>query len=191
MIAQRLIKPADCVIGACIPTTRREFVRDIDDPAKEFVPKLCPVWFKYEEEVVHPFERVRGPLTAWGVQVVPGVTLKSFGELFRLRRSVVILFAHWSDDRVEFADGLKPIDRVIEAVPEEFGGILDLCVCHPEALATGMRVRRPNCLVKRTVRQAVPKVWLYFYLALFGYLKDTDDFYMAALEAVTKEFLAA
>jgi hypothetical protein len=136
------------------------------------------------------FESVKPLMTKLGVEVRTEVTLEQFGHLFGIEQfDVIILFAHWHSKAVEFHSGLVDIPSIVENVPINFDGIIDLCVCHPEALAIALRVSRPNCLVKYVNEKADPAFWLYFYLALFTHMNQHDLGYLTALADVIREFL--
>src|SRR5262249_45343759 len=111
------------------------------------------------------------------------------GALFRSSFDVIILFSHWKGDAVELFDSFADPRAFLEQVPDEFSGLLDLCICHPDKLAETLNRHRQNCLVKRITTTATPCFWLYFYWALFRQLKDDDLTYLAALEKVVKMFI--
>ncbi len=47
--------------------------------------------------------------------------------------------------RVEFADGLKGISEIIECIPGDYHGLLDLNVCRCRQLVPALQICRPNC----------------------------------------------
>ncbi len=102
--------------------------------------------------------------------------------------AAVVLFSHWADDAVEFADGLVPGARVVDAVPVSFTGVFDLCVCHPMSLVNRLNELRPNCIVKHSAKPAIPLYWLYFYRMLFGGLRRHPT-YVTALDEVVQAIL--
>lgn len=106
------------------------------------------------------------------MEVCTESSLQKFGELFGLKRfDVVILFAHWGKSSVEFHDGFASIPAIVEKIPTDFDGIIDLCTCHPELLTIALRQERPKCLVKFVNNEVIPYQWLHLYLALFTHLK--------------------
>jgi hypothetical protein len=48
---------------------------------------------------------------------------------------------------VEFADGLRTVPEVVDAVPTDFDGVLDLTVCNSVILGEAIKRERPRCLV--------------------------------------------
>ena len=122
------------------------------------------------------------------MRVVENATLQQFESSFT-NAQVVILFAHWVTRAVEFDDGLMSIERVVSAVPMSYSGVLDLCVCHPTQLVVRLRRERPNCLIKRTRKEASLLFWLQVYDVLFGLLRAEAVLYTTAVEQVVLEFL--
>lgn len=136
------------------------------------------------------FDRVIPIITALGARIIHELTLSEFGNLFANKNiDVVILFSHWNENTVEFYDGLYEVSVIVQKVPPEFGGIIDLCVCHPERLAIELRQERPRCLTRYANNIATPSFWLYFYLALFRFLSDCNLTYLSALEKTVDSFL--
>ncbi len=48
---------------------------------------------------------------------------------------------------VEFSDGLRTISEVVEAVPENYTGVLDMTVCNSVLLGAAIKKHRRNCQV--------------------------------------------
>ncbi len=174
-----------------VPTSREAFDRDRWNPEKEFVPRLCPVWAQYDVTVLRTYTRERRRWKRLGAAVVEDATFAVFRERLKRRdRFVAVLFAHWSEDAVEFADRIVPVSEIISAVPTAFSGVLDLCVCHPEELALGLRDSHPNILVKYLPRQkATPALWMSYYSIFLELLVREPRPYLAAIEATTKLWL--
>jgi hypothetical protein len=139
------IRPDECVIVFGIPTSKASFVRHLAERNRhDFVPNVCPAWPAYERMVEH-FDLVVPRIRLFEVDLRQDARLSHFAEAF-VNRRVVILSSHWINDQVEFDDGLYGIDAVASAVPETFDGVIDLCVCHPDALVMRLRRDRPGCL---------------------------------------------
>lgn len=181
-IARWITVPGNCILAFGIPTSEQVYLSNHNDVEGRFA-KAFDSWPKYRDQVIQPYESVAPRTSRMGVRVVQDVTLEKFGELFSEREvHAVILFSHWSDDAVEFHDGLMDCDLVIERVPFEYRGIIDLCVCHPAKLVKRLRKMRPNCLIKWIDAKATPAIWMYFYAALFLYLKRGKRSYLRGLE---------
>lgn len=146
------------------------------------------IWSKYYHQFIRELEFIKPKLIDTGLKIKHNLTLVDFHQMFNTY-CVVVLFSHWKDDTVEFYDGLKNISEIVEGIPSDFHGILDLCVCHPDGLALLIRKKKPNCLVRYIPKKATPLFWLNFYLVLFTYLKSIDLPYLKALEDVIFELL--
>jgi hypothetical protein len=147
-------------------------------------------WGRYNKHVAKIFGSVEQPFRELGVKVCREVTVKQFGQLFGGEFDAVILFAHWRADAVEFADGFADVPSIIAEISVEFDGLLDLCVCHPNDLVIALVQERPNLLTKYLqTEQATPRLWLYFYVALFTYLRDENTTYLRGLEDVIRAFM--
>lgn len=64
---------------------------------------------------------------------------------------------------VEFEDCLHTMPELIDAVPEEFSGLLDLTLCNSVIPAGHVRRKRQNCLIAANRRPAELKGRLYLY----------------------------
>lgn len=192
VVTQKMTKPRDCVLAFGIPTTREEFFHALREPqGRDFAPNCWQSWQDYHYQVASFMERLLPPLEALGLTIVRGLTLQDCGKLLRCTQySVIILFSHWRDDAIEFADGLAPAQAVIREVPDSFQGIIDLCVCHPDSLAIELGERWPHSVVKFTDVETTPVFWLYIYLAVMNILSKENTTYLDALERVINAFLA-
>src|SRR5207302_11060832 len=90
-----------------------------------------------------------------------------------------------TDGTVELADGLVSSEQIVQVVPKDFIGIMDLCVCHPRRLVVLLKQKCPDCLVKLTDTEASPIFWIYMYEALFKILNTKPDYFQALADAFT------
>jgi hypothetical protein len=185
------MKPRDCVIAFGIPTTREAFFHALQTPqGRDFVPNCCSNWLDYYFQIASYVDRIVPLLEGLGATIVRDVPLKAFGGLLNGgQHSVVILFSHWRGEAVEFADGLAPVSDVVGEVPNSFQGIIDLCVCHPESLATQLGHKWQHSVVKYTDAKTTPALWLYIYHLIMRILSEEDTTYLNAVERATSEFL--
>jgi hypothetical protein len=84
---------------------------------------------------------------------------------------------------IEFAEGLRTLPQLIEAVPRDFRGVLDLTVCNSVIAANSIRHVRPDCLVAANRKPAVLRVRLYLYGLVVKLLSKQPRPY---IEAVTQ-----
>lgn len=187
-ISKKIIKPENCIMAFGIPVSKKRFkdhqLSNKADFAKRFIN-----WSQYHHQFVSNIEKVIPAIIQLGVSIEPELRLKDFEHLFNKNKiDVVILFSHWNQNSIEFDDGLAHIQSIVRKIPQDYYGILDLCVCHPDDFTKILRECRPNCLIRYTHQKATPYIWLYFYTVLFNYLKDYNSTYLEALETVIKEF---
>src|SRR5262245_13787283 len=137
-VTRKKIKPSDCCLLLSIPTTRSAFFEALEQSEnRDFISNLYPIWPKYKQEVIRYTDQLLPDIATLGVSVFQDVTFDRFKALLNLQKhSVVILFAHWKDESVEFADRLVPVPSIVRSVPLSYKGFIDLCVCHPLRLAT-------------------------------------------------------
>ena len=182
------VVPERCAMAFGIASSRSGYERHLATrAAHDFVPAVCPAWPAYAR-VVRQLDAAIARLRSLGVVVHRDVTLEDFGRCFD-GASVVILFSHWARDSVEFDDGLAPYTDVVSAVPHDFSGVVDLCVCHPAALVLQLRRDRRECLIKASQSKTRISYWLQFYVVLFQYLRNTASTYSDAVEIVATGFL--
>lgn len=189
MLAELAVELSDCAFVSCVPHTRKEYFDALSDPNRDFVRSQCPVWPKYVEEILQPLDRLVRVVGGWGVSVTTNASLEEFGSVLRLRPRVVIIFAHWSETSIEFGNGLRAVQMVVDEVPSDYSGFIDLCVCRPKMLADALRAQRPKCIPKRVQSEAYPAFWLSFYLALFQCLRERSCTYLECFESVARGFL--
>jgi len=189
MTQSNFTRPSDAILSIAIPTSKDEFDEHRRTPRnRDFVRSCCPLWGKYLNDVIEPFQEVIPQIRRWGVEVIPKVTLSDWEAAFGSRRRVVTLFAHFTGESVEFYDGLVPIADVIRKVPSDFDGIVDLCMCLPEQLVKSLKAERPRCLVRFSNKPLTPSLWFYFYLVLYKVLVSENIGYLDALEKTINQF---
>lgn len=110
------------------------------------------------------------------------------------------LLRNTNTSKVEFFDGLKGLYDIVERIPVDFYGVLDLNVCEVEDLVFALRKCRPDCHPIYKIepihknereREGVgvnPAFMLCFYLVLFKRLRSKDLTYFDALVDIVGEF---
>jgi hypothetical protein len=185
-VATKIVKPRDCILAFGIPTSEADFRADLRSVCKDFARNFNGLWARYEAEFIDPLVKVERIIRNLDTRVVHGLTLARFGALVATA-DVFILFTHWIGEQVEFADGLQPIAPIVEAIPQTYAGILDLCVCRSDRFAAAVRSARTGCLVRHVAERAVtPAYWLYFFMVLFKYLEHHDTSYLNAVAEVIR-----
>lgn len=193
--AEKFIKPQDCTIafGMPIPLTKNEFCNILNIQLNKHFLKMfydgTHLWKKYWHEIGSNIKSLIPVFKEMGVTIEYNVTLEMFGNLFSQNFQVITLFSHWREDAVEFSDGFADIASIVEQIPINFVGVLDLCVCHPKPLVTALKETRPHCLIRDTNRKATPYIWLFFYLCLFKQMQSENVSYFDALEKTIQQVL--
>jgi hypothetical protein len=201
---ENITKPSDCVFCFGIPTTRKDIAKELEDkPANKSFYKQFDIvsgfWTQVGSEV-EEFKKFAADKKI-RLNIVEKLTLKKFTtQLSHPNNKVIILFTHWDKKespikedakdvwQVEFFDGFYSVNEVVEAVPEVFSGILDLCVCKPRELILELRKKRPECIRRWSKVHSTPFIWLMFYKALFANLVKKNCFYLDALDKTFDEF---
>ncbi len=176
------VTPSQCVMLFGLATDREQFFADQSRQDRDFSRRFRGVWLRYQREVAAVVGATEPVLRSLGVSVEHRSTLHDLSRACE-RYRVVLLFSHWASGAVEFHDGLHPWERVAAAIPQDFDGVIDLCVCHPLPLAYALR-RRHTCLVRYSPVTATPAFWLYMYVAIFRELAVNGGSYVGAVEAV-------
>jgi len=179
------VRPDECIIGFGIPLSEEAFRRQAENPnGGDFIRSQNLTWPEYRWVFADPCQNILPHLRAWGVGIVEGLTLQTLGGIFSKPPRTIILFAHWSSDgRIELTDGLVSSEQVVSVVPNDFAGIMDLCVCHPRRLVELLKQKCPDCLVKFTDTEATPLWWIYLYTAMFKILLTQPDYFQALADA--------
>lgn len=201
-IAEKIIKPERCVLAFGIPLTKEEFFEDQHHPQKGFAKKYRGFWNWYEEDILAHYAYFAPRIHRTGVPLYPAVTFAQFTTFCRADQDVVVLFSHWEQEAIEFADRLVDYQEIVTAIPASFDRVLDLAVCSPALLEESLRRERPHCLVRgikphsavptqvtgRRQDELLPRYWLAFYFALFTHLKTRDLTYLQAVKDVVEGF---
>lgn len=64
---------------------------------------------------------------------------------------------------IEFGDCLRTVDELIEAIPDDFDGLLDFTMCNSVIPAAQVRSKRSNCVVAANRHPAELRARLYLY----------------------------
>jgi hypothetical protein len=168
-LSQLAASPRDCVLAFGIPTDEEDFEASIKDPHRDYARHYLAGWSQYRSNFVSRVADFTRRSEALGVHVIHGLQSSGIPELFA-RTSVVTLFTHWTAAGVELCDGILSLPRLVESVPPDFSGVMDLCVCHPDDLAALLLRDRPLCTVRYLSNKASPLFWLAFYASLYEIL---------------------
>lgn len=179
------VKPSDCAIAFGIPVSLEDFRRK---PTHGFARQFWQANGRIKRFLAD-YELTSGVMKECKTCVITNLTLERFGDLFQ-RHQVVILFSHAENSSVEFHEGLVEIDRVVQQIPEQFDGILDITMCFSRELFRALRRERPKCFPFYATEESLDaQAWLFFYKALFMYLKHRDLSYPEASKDLVRGFL--
>jgi hypothetical protein len=115
------------------------------------------------------------------IPVIRQARLADFREQFKDNNRIIVLFTHWQNEQIEFADGMHPYQVVAAAVPTGYHGLVDLCVCHPLGLPEAIKARSQDCFVRYTSTKSTVGYWLEFYTVFLQVLVDTPCTYADAI----------
>src|SRR5436305_6949192 len=179
--SKKVTRPEDCVLGFGIPTTREGF-----ELSRRLGPSGCFARMfgsrsQYQEQVIEPANRLGAHIRRLGATVAHRLTLEGYSALFNNPTTqAVIIISHWGGDFIEFHDGLARVDAIVQAIPESFSGVIDLCVCHPEKLIPPLRVSHMKSSIYFLSIDAALQFWLYFYRDLFRLFRRGAHDYLGA-----------
>lgn len=179
----------DCMIGFAIPLNQEEFFDQFNAIDKDFVRNCCSSWAKYKVEIADILQEMFSQFNALGVVTITHLTLEKLTPCFQQGKKHFTLVAHWYNDTIEFFDRMVSCDEFVNAIPESFDGIIDLCVCTPEPLAALIKAKRPDCSVRYNETKTSITHWIHYYLILFRYISINNVTYNQAFENITKELL--
>lgn len=115
------------------------------------------------------------------IPIIRRARLEDFHDQFIEKDRIIVLFSHWEKDQIEFSDGMHPYQAVAAAIPDDYHGIIDLCVCHPHGLPEVIKARSPNCFVRYTSTRSTVGYWLLYYTIFLKILVDTPCTYADAI----------
>lgn len=150
----------DLQVFCALPQTLNEFLADLQSgprqrlaathvrlqAARGSTASPQALWSHLENGDIGALERGLRRAEARGADVSRGVTFERFRPGVEAR--AVVLIAHSCDGWVEFRDGMRPPREVAERFPAEFGGAIDLSLCHSFALHDAIR---EHCGVKARI----------------------------------------
>lgn len=181
----------------CLPFNKEDFLKDYYSLEKDFVTSqmklesyeaLCPelVWLKFEEKVVNPYKKVKNFFSKYGFSFTENVTFPMFEKLI-LSNHVNILFSHTQREnnyeRIEFHDKMRTSEEILEAIPINYDGVLDLSVCHPIITSNLILNNRRTAIVKNSNKVITLNWWIYFISITFEIILNKNvPFYSNALE---------
>jgi hypothetical protein len=185
-----------------LPLTRARFVADAADPRKDFVrqwaasfPGYPPdrLWDDYKPLAAYAL-RIADEARRASVRVAVDARFSSWTDAAHTS-DVITLVAHWvsgAQPALEFSDGIRPLDTIVAALPGDFGGVIDLTVCHSTRAIAAFKARRPRATVLANREAAAPDVRLAMYRQVLhlvhcegaGYVDAAERVHVAALERI-------
>lgn len=187
-VALPVVFPHNCVVAVGLPSSQASFDHSAEASADAYASQFIGGWAQYRVQWMQPLEHFSRVFRSLGVVFLPDVTLESLAESFADPAvSAIVLVSHWGDSAIELANGFVSVDQVVEIVPIDFKGVFDLCVCHPNGLATELGRHRPNCLVRFTPKSVRPLWWLAYFEGFFQMLSTGKLNYLQAFEALNLE----
>ncbi len=187
------VKPKDCTICFGIPVMVEEMDHSFDDPKRDFCQRFITSegWHfdrnRYIREVISPYERVAPYFCKLGLKQKYDCGLDEYLKvIYDSSVKVVILFSHWTADKIEFKNGMVHYSEISAVVPQKYQGILDLCVCHPVNWVRSLYDTHPGVVKRALTTAATPAYWLHFYKWLMKILHDGELTYFEAFQETRK-----
>lgn len=181
-----------------IPTTKSELDDYIQYPEKRDLLSAQNITYqRYEREIIIPFSRVIQTWENLGIKIYTGATLNVLYDALQDDQTTCLcLVSHWvlNPQRIEFFNGLIPIEEVASVFPIEWDGVLDLCICQSLELAKLVSNRCIKATVKKTSSKeknkemATPAVWFYIYTLAFRLVREHKISYLEALDVAIHLF---
>lgn len=186
-----ITKPHQCVLGFGIPITDKAFRVSLNNANKDYSNRFTQDRYTYSVKILEPFKNLVPVLKKTGVTVIEELTIEIFQSLFT-KYDVIILFSHWRENQIEFYEGMIPIEKIVDAIPPDYNGIIDFSVCHPKAISKLIRAKKLNCTTRYSISKLEkPAYWLYFYSRLFIELNRNNWYYFDAFREIIFKHLNA
>jgi hypothetical protein len=182
------VLPTECVFAFCLPLDSEAFRRTAAINAS-YASQYGGGWAQYDALFA---SEARSSLKAYrllGVDVRTSVTGIAFADLLLAKKwKVILLFTHWRDGDVEFADRFWNHVELTELTPLNANRILDLCVCHPTELVRKLASERKSLRLCWTDKRRTPFVWFSFYDSLFRLLSKGSYSYFNGFRATATAY---
>jgi hypothetical protein len=128
-ILRSIVKPADCILAFGIPTSREDFLKDLESENKDFAGTIPGKWPQYEVAVMRVLQEFLPAMRDLGVHIVHRLTIRDFGNLFRESSvKAIVLFTHWKEvsnhtcftqkEYLEFLEGHPDFLKWVSHSPE-------------------------------------------------------------------------
>lgn len=184
--------PGDCRILFALPTSRTGFEWSRGQSHSDYAKRFLLGWDQYEDvcdDLINAVERYK----ALGVVSITRDARREDWTTAFADAKVVILFAHWQDceagaGAVEFWDGPYSVETMVEQIPPEFEGVIDLSVCHPFGLADRAAREKPSCSLWYAEYAVSPSIWAEIYCSIFEVLRQSGMDYREAGTKVVLEY---
>gem|GEM_PF-3317446 len=189
-IVDRLMKPEATSILVGLPASELDF-HNTRCMSGFYASSFPGGWAQYEFTFLRPLNILLDLASRIGIHVESKAGLPQFETAFSRPTTnqrdlrLVMILSHWHEQCVEFQGGLVRVDQLVRAIPEEFEGVLDLCVCHPLALVQAVLKCRQSCLVRQSEKRLKPYVWFEYYKVFFQLGKQGDRTYAELLQEVS------
>jgi len=182
-----------CKVVLGLPTTDDELLDYAVDPrGRDLLGPHGTTQQKYTRQVMTPLGRVAPTWRDCGVKIYPGCTSKSLHAVVKDGPTdVLIIVSHWVDEPaacIELFDGMCGVDEIAAALPTDFSGIVDLCICSCAGLAKQVASRCPGAYVRWINSDATPAIWFHIYTSVFLEMFENGTDYLTALKVTLRRY---
>jgi len=181
------IRPSDCLIGMCLPESKKSFYHNLRNFDRNDFTSTFP-WQIYQWQFLATYNELKKPIRKLGARIEERFTFQSFRSAIDRREPVLILFAHWKENEIEFYDGLVAIDEIVNYIPENYNKVIDLCVCHPGPFVEKVIAKCGHCTIRFRNEKSYPIFWIHFYRTLLLELNSHPSPYKDAFEKTFYSF---
>lgn len=197
-IADKPVKPGNCFLGICLPLSKQDYITSLDNDNNKSYAKIRrkllqfnidSLWEHDHLPLVHLINDIKLKLQRLGVTVKTDFSLSDIASIAHYE--VAAILAHYDDvkDEIELFDNQYKSDIIIDRIPVDYNGIIDLTMCQSTRVQMQIKARIKNCLVVANKMNASPEFRLLCYYNTVSLLGKEDISYVDAITKIRVSLL--
>jgi hypothetical protein len=187
-IAEKIIKPGDCLLAISLPLKKEDFIRDLYSDSKDYA-KSRKMRYKFNDDAlwetdhapfVESYKKYRREMTDYGLTVKEDFRISDLRDIGKYDVTTFITHSIVASRQIEFYDGLYTDADFVENLPVAHNKILDLTICNSIFLQDAIKQKYKECIVFANKHPANLDFRLIFYRSLMKLLFSRDLNYLDA-----------
>lgn len=148
------------------------------------------IWSAYQSSTTQ-LKKIYADFEAAGATVLRSFNIDDLNRITKYD-AVILVVHHIRDcDAVEIGGMAVPTKKIVNSIPEDFSGVLDISSCYSSSFQLDVKMRAPQCRTIATETETSLRVRIVIYGLLLERIKQVNENYVDSFRFVIESLISS